>query len=175
MMFPIPEIDETVFETLLINIRKGLGQESKQSKDPFLEVIKRKYPDATHLNSTSISQKIGHFHERLIGSFPGWHHRKNAGVDVFSNDGQYVIEVKNKYNTMNSDSQRSVIEKLATCTKQGKIAILCIINVQDGKVPNFANARANNILVVSGPQMYEMITGRQTAFDEVLKAFEKYI
>jgi hypothetical protein len=169
----IPEISPEKFESFLAEIREAIGKESKEETDPFLEAIIKKYPKAYDYKN-QISQKIGIFHQKTMGEFSDWDSFENGkGVDVFSKDGKTVIEVKNKYNTMNSDSQKSVMEKLQKFVSGGKTAILCIINVKNNKPPKFPNA--GDIQIKSGKEMYKILSGRETFLDDLLATFSKKI
>ena len=169
----IPEIDPEIFESFLAEIRKAIGKESKEESDPFLEALIKKYPNAADFKN-QISQKIGIFHQKTMGAFDGWESIEHGkGVDVFSKDGKTVMEVKNKYNTMNHDSKKSVMEKLQKFVSDGKTAILCIINVKNNKPPKFPEA--GEIRIKSGREMYHILSGRETFFDDLLTTFTEKI
>jgi len=169
----IPEISPEKFESFLAEIREAIGKESKEETDPFLEAIIKKYPRACDYKN-QISQKIGIFHQKTMGEFSEWESFESGkGVDVFSKDGKTVIEVKNKYNTMNSDSQKSVMEKLQKFVSGGKTAILCIINVKNNKPPKFP--KAGDVQIKSGKEMYKILSGRETFLDDLLATFSKKI
>ena len=169
----IPEISPEKFESFLAEIRKAIGKESKEDTDPFLEAIIKKYPSACDFKN-QISQKIGIFHQNIMGGFEGWESIEHGkGVDVFSNDGKTVIEVKNKYNTMNHDSKKSVMEKLQKFVTDGKTAILCIINVKNNKTPKYPEA--GDIQIKSGKEMYKILSGREAFLDDLLATFSEKI
>lgn len=60
----IPEIDSLEFDRLLDEVRESIGKESRADKDPFLEIIEKKYHGR---NLSGVSQKLGYFHQKLIG------------------------------------------------------------------------------------------------------------
>lgn len=169
----IPEINSEKFESFLTEIRNAIGKESKEESDPFLEALIKKYPNAVDYKN-QISQKIGIFHQNIMGAFDGWKSIEHGkGVDVFSEDGNTVIEVKNKYNTMNHDSKKSVMEKLKKFVSDGKTAILCIINVKNNKSPRYPEA--GDIQIKSGKEMYKILSGRETFLDDLLATFSEKI
>lgn len=161
------------FESFLAEIRNAIGKESKEDRDPFLEAIIKKYPHAVDYKN-QISQKIGTFHQKMMGEFSGWKSVAHGkGVDVFSNDGKTVIEVKNKYNTMNHDSKKSVMDKLQKFVSDDKTAILCIVNIKNNKLPRYPEA--GDIQIKSGKEMYKMLSGRETFLDDLLATFSEKI
>lgn len=93
--------------------------------------------------------------------------------DVISSDEQIIVEVKNKYNTMNADSKKSVIDKLSGFIKKGKTSMLCFVNVKNSKNPVLKENQ--EILVKSGKEMYAMVSKRESFWDDLLKAFEELI
>jgi hypothetical protein len=167
----IPEIDSYEFKRLLDEIRDTIGKESRQEKDVFLEIIRKKYPGR---NLSGISQKLGYFHQNLMGSFHGWTSVYNGkGFDLISDDGQTIVEVKNKYNTMNADSKKSVIDKLTAFIEKGKTSILCFVNVKSKKKPELKDNP--EIAVKSGKEMYTILSGRESFWDDLLQTFEELI
>ena len=64
----------------------------------------------------SINNATGNFHQDLLGKVEGW---VNLGVgdaskvDLKRDDGSIFMELKNKYNTMNSDSNDKCYDKLS--------------------------------------------------------------
>lgn len=63
----------------------------------------------------TVQNKIGEFHQNILGSLPGW---ENLGrgkiVDIRNTDRKIVAEIKNKHNTTKGDFQAGVYNKLAT-------------------------------------------------------------
>ncbi|PSV15266.1 hypothetical protein C0W59_11015 [Photobacterium kishitanii] len=60
-------------------------------------------------------QKIGEFHQKILGSVEGWDDLgvgDESKVDLFNSDKNIYIELKNKYNTCNSDALDKVKDKL---------------------------------------------------------------
>lgn len=62
----------------------------------------------------SLQNALGDFHQNILGALHGW---KNAGpggsYDVRNEDKKIIAEVKNKYNTLNSEGLISVYKKLS--------------------------------------------------------------
>lgn len=65
----------------------------------------------------TFEQRIGEFHQLLLGSVDGWHDLgvgDQSQVDLKKEDNSIFIELKNKHNTCNSSSLAKVEEKLIT-------------------------------------------------------------
>jgi len=61
----------------------------------------------------SLSNKIGLFHQKIIGSIHGWKDLETGGiVDVVNHDLHVIAEVKNKYNTVKQSDLVSVYTHL---------------------------------------------------------------
>lgn len=59
--------------------------------------------------------KEGIIGQTIIGNFCGWKdlgHAPGSGLDCLKKDNSIIIEVKNRYNTCNADSKKSVLDKL---------------------------------------------------------------
>ena len=66
-------------------------------------------------NGKSVENKMGEFHQRLLGRVEGWQDLgtgDNSHVDLKNDEGTIYIELKNKYNTINSGSGKTVRENL---------------------------------------------------------------
>jgi hypothetical protein len=63
----------------------------------------------------TFEQKIGEFHQKLLGSVDGWNDLgvgDDSKVDLSNDNGTIFIELKNKFNTCNSDALAKVRDKL---------------------------------------------------------------
>jgi len=70
-------------------------------------------------------QKIGEFHQLILGSVDGWKDLgigDNSKVDLVKEDKSIFIELKNKYNTCNSDALAKVQDKLVKVLKENEMA-----------------------------------------------------
>lgn len=79
--------------------------------------------------------KEGMIAELMISNFIGWSKLK-SGLDVVKKDNSIVMEIKNNYNTCNSNSEKSVIRKLYHYKKSNKDTrlVLGIINPKSEKL-----------------------------------------
>jgi len=85
--------------------------------------------------SRAKSMREGEIAQVLIGNFPGWKDLKigdNSGCDCIKTDNSVIIEIKNKYNTMNSSSRYAVLYKLAKY-KQLNPNTKCILGIVNAK------------------------------------------
>lgn len=131
-------------------------------------------------NDKSLNNKIGEFHQMLLGSVDGWSDLgvgHPLGVDLKNDEETIFIELKNKYNTMNSSSSAKTFEKLGNVIKEypNATAYLGIVidknyNSSDviWRLSNYPKNR--QIRRISGDLLYEMITGEPKALRDTFKA-----
>lgn len=116
----------------------------------------------------SLQMKMGDFHEELAGKFAGYetlHQGHDTGCDVIKKDGTEIWEWKNRDNTMNSGSAKSVIEKLVKVVSSGKKAFLVLVNSVKKKTPRFG--APPQVEVLDGRKAYAYLSGRDTFFDDL--------
>lgn len=154
-------------------------KESKSVEDVFLKSVVVNYNEISHdewkaleaprLTQKGIEMKMGDFHEELMGKFPGYETYPTGhptGVDVGSLDGTILVEVKNRFNTMNSSSAKSVVANLTKHANHGKTAILVEVICPDGKVTRFQ--APENVKVWNGKEAYEFFSGRKTFWNDLI-------
>lgn len=140
--------DDDPFYRILIDYaiaKRGLSMSYEQGKE-FMCLAK------------SISQYQGEFWQKLFGSHDGWTDLKighETKCDLIHNEKKLIIELKNKYNTMNSDSYSKVLDKLQLNSKNGFTAILGIVH--DKKEEGRIQELKNNIKLISGSHLFETI------------------
>ena len=91
----------------------------------------------------------------VIGNFIGWTNLKTghpSGLDCIKNDGSIIIELKNKYNTCNSSSGLTLLDKLAKY-KIPHPATRCIWGIINPK-PSCKNLTTKMIFILG---MYEVV------------------
>jgi hypothetical protein len=183
--YKIPEITPENFYKCCKDIYKVLDEQhtSKTSEDPFLKAVLKgntnmqedtwAKAEKVRLAQKSLEGKMGDFHEELMGKFPGYvtypvgH---STGCDVGSTDGNIVMEIKNRQNTMNSSSAEAVINKLKKNKAEGRDAILVEVNCPNGKVNRFG--APENIKVWNGKTTYAFLSGRESFFDDLLSTLQ---
>ena len=150
-------------------------RESNSKEDMFSKECWMSYHDQNtdqyNFRHRSIQQerawtmKWGDFHQNLMGSFAGWINYKKghvSGCDIGKEDGSCVVEIKNNENTMNSSSKSSVMGKLIKQQKDGKRAILVIVN------GDFSKKIDTGIEIMNGKEFYKEISGREKFMEDLL-------
>lgn len=136
----------------------------------------------------TVNNRVGDFHQRLLGSVDGW---EDLGVghvtevDLRKTDNSIFMELKNKYNTMNSSSQSKCRDKLDNISKEfpeatAYWAYIVSKNGSSGekvweytrKGEKFINER---VKVIWGKKVYEVVTGNPNALEETWNALPQAI
>ena len=114
------------------------------------------------LYEKALSMKMGDFHEELMGKFPNYKTLPighATGCDVSNVNETTFLEVKNRQNTMNSDSGKQVVRKLSNLVEKGRTAVLVYVNTWTKSLPRFGAPKTIHIL--NGQQAYEYLSGRK--------------
>jgi len=107
----------------------------------------------------SISQNLGNFWQKMLGGAPGWRDLTvgdASGCDIVNDEKRIYIEVKNKYNTMNSSSEESTINKLLRQKEKGYSAYVGIVN---DKKQRRGRKTKNGIEWVCGRELFRIVYG----------------
>ena len=137
------------------------------------------------------SNRVGDFHQNLLGRVDGWVNLGRghpSGMDLKKEDDSIWIELKNKYNTMNSSSLRDTrfkCEELSKKYPNAKIYWAYIVSsnyesfditwkYKDNK-ENVEHKVNNNIRNIAGNKVYTLVTGDETAFKQLFDALPKAI
>ncbi len=116
--------------------------------------------------------KIGYFHENIASSIKNYskiiqkERTKNNKIphcDIINHELNEIFEIKNKENTLNSDSRRSVFEKLKSYSSQNIKSYLVYINKWSKKSKN-----NDKVVILSGKEFYNKIANRNTFYDDLL-------
>lgn len=181
--YTIPEIAFNPFLELLQPIYKRMDvtTESKSEEDPLFRMVfqaSQGMSDEDYekfLKQIQMTKRLqmamGDFHQHLMGLFDGWDDYKQGHetkCDIGKKDGTLVCEVKNNINTMNSDSLRSVNQKLQKQKELGKEVRVIIVN---GNIPR---KEKEGITWMSGRDFYEEQSGRDN-FMQSLQATMRHI
>jgi len=124
----------------------------------------------------SIEQKMGEFHQRILGGVEGW---VDLGigheVDLMKEDKTVYLEIKNKYNTCSSDALKGVRGKLENITRENHEAIgywaYIISNTversgEDIWIKKDFN-RINAVRKIWGERVYALVTGQEDALEQI--------
>ena len=143
-------------------------------------------------NDKKINNKIGEFHQELLGYVEGWIDLGTGDkteIDLKNEEETIFIELKNKYNTMNSSSKKTCREKLEKIIENKPNATAYwayVINKNykseecvweytrkiNGEKTKIVDERIRRI---SGDKLYELITGDKDALEKVFIAIPKAI
>ncbi len=124
----------------------------------------------------TINNRIGDFHQKLLGGVDGW---TDLGVgddtklDLKKDDDTIFLELKNKFNTVNSDSLSKVREKLETNLKNfpnsvNYWAFIVHKNGTSGE-SDWIHRKENNLNIrkIWGDDIYTMITNQKGSLEKV--------
>jgi DNA (cytosine-5)-methyltransferase 1 len=135
------------------------------------------------LQESKITQQIGKLHEYIMANLKGYMFCKDCKgekipADIMKKDKTIFIELKNKHNTMNSGSRKSVIKNLIEIKKRFPDAtvVLGIINPKNGdgcckKIPNDEKIE---IYEYSGKKLSELVYGNENLFEDLETEIHKY-
>ena len=119
--------------------------------------------------------KIGDFHQKLLGGVSGWTDLgmgDETKVDLKKDDNTIFIELKNKHNTVNSDSLKSIRGKLERITEKysNSTAYWAYIIEKNGTSGesewNYLGDNNPKIRKIWGSKLYELITGKYDALEK---------
>jgi len=124
----------------------------------------------------SVEQKMGEFHQEILGGVDGWTDLKiGKVVDLVNEDKTAYLEVKNKYNTTNGKSLNKLRESLEEITKENHNAnaywayIIANTVKKSGEeiwVKKGYN-KIDSVKKIWGEKVYEMITGDALALEKI--------
>lgn len=101
----------------------------------------------------------GDISQIIIGNFIGWEDLgvgHPSGLDCRKKDNSIIMEIKNKYNTCNSGSQKVILEKLSLYKKENPDT-RCIWGVVNPK----ANCIKNKEIIIYNNEEIEKIQGKE--------------
>ena len=123
--------------------------------------------------------RIGDFHQKLLGGVKGWVDLgvgDESKVDLKKEDNSIFIELKNKHNTVNSDSLNSVRQKLEKITKDfpNSIAYWAYVIEKNGTSGEsewiYLGDNNPKLKKIWGSKLYELITGKPDALEKTWTA-----
>ncbi len=135
----------------------------------------------------TLNNKIGEFHQMLLGGVKGWSDLgvgHDSEVDLAKDDLSVFIELKNKYNTMNSSATEKCRDKLMAIleTHSSAKAYWCYI------VPSSPTSGESqwtydrgkklyhrNLYKAWGDKVYEIVTGRSGNLIKTWKALNSIL
>ncbi|MFP3155080.1 Eco47II family restriction endonuclease [Lachnospiraceae bacterium ZAX-1] len=126
----------------------------------------------------SISNAIGLFHQKILGSIDGFVETPTLPCDVKKCDDTMFVEVKNKHNTMNVRSAAGVYEELEGLAKSNPKAMCYLVEIISKKSSDEVWQQTINekkmehprIHKISADKFYELATGDKDAFKQLCEA-----
>lgn len=142
-----------------------------------------------------ISNRIGELHEYLLSNAPNFekHHSGNENkgnvnkddgnkfmyVDLVDKNKSVFIELKNKYNTMNSSSKFAILTKLKIIKKYYPES-LCCVGIINGKKTLYQDG--NHIKIIcknpliyeySGTELFNLIYGTSSYYEDLYEIIDE--
>lgn len=132
----------------------------------------------------TIQNAVGTFHQKLLGSMPGWQDMNvGGGLDVRSASARVIAEVKNKHNTMNSSSAEATYDKLSNWLRYRDKDFTAYVVKIVPKSPDRFNrpwthsaklaALRENIREIDGYSFYAMTTGDPDALSKIYEKLRR--
>jgi len=186
-------VSDTKFEELVAEVYKSYiasigakvtlkGLESK-TIDPFeFAIVSYAYKDnlgiwlRNEFNrqiQKTLTNALGAFHQKLLGSAPNWESLQSnkTEVDLLGNtdEGRIYAEIKNKHNTMNSSSAKTVFAKLKRTVDEFGASKAYLVQILPKKGTSYdtvwkykpKDGIANSderIRLISGDRFYALVT-----------------
>ena len=119
----------------------------------------------------SRQNEIGLFNQYILGACDGWESSKR-GIDLYNKKRNIYLELKNRYNTMNSSSRTHICKKLQ---QQSQNATCYLGHVIPKKNSFTKYNKQYNITEICGDYLFKLITGSPTAKNELESAVKDYM
>lgn len=123
-----------------------------------------------------LNNAIGEFHQIILGSCKGWVDLgvgDDSHLDLMKQDTTIYAEVKNKYNTMNSNSKKTVFDNLKLKSEQNASAQVYLVEIirktkkPYNKIWNYKKNENERIRRISGDVFYQIVTNEPMALQEL--------
>ncbi|WP_298617369.1 Eco47II family restriction endonuclease [uncultured Thermosynechococcus sp.] len=130
----------------------------------------------------SNNNQIGYFHQNIFRYIQGWEVPK-SGYDIVNHEKSYYAEIKNKFNTMNSNAKENIFRKMEKTIESDSRAICFLVEViskESKQVPwsvKIGSELITNerIKIISIDQFYGIATGQKNAFAKLCKKLPQII
>lgn len=193
--------EEIVLETLNVAakaISKSTKNFDKNVIDPFLalfEIAGFEIDSSVWLKNEKIRQAqktlsnhIGMFHQKLLGSFKGWQSLPTGEIiDVICHEKKIIAEIKNKYHTVKGGDKSDLYDKLDDLVMQKKqeykdytayyveIIPKKPIRYNAPFTPSISKkgikcAINEKIRIIDGYSFYALVTGVDNALEQIFNA-----
>lgn len=135
----------------------------------------------------TLSNKVGMFHQTLLGSVDGWEDLGvGKGVDLVNHEKKIIAEVKNKHNTLKGSSQVDLYDELQSLVMRNGHSYKDYTSYYVEVIPKTASRfnipftpsdkktsskRSPNELIrrIDGASFYALVTGVEDALEQVFR------
>ena len=149
-------------------------------QDPFEKLLTKdienmsdkEYDEFTYMKDRQKSRQndIGLFKQHILGACYGWT-SSNIGVDLVNEKLSIIIEIKNKFNTLNSSSREHTLKKLHNLSYKYK----CYLGHIIPKTISYTKKNSKyNVTEICGEHLYELITGSKNSEKELIESVKYY-
>lgn len=165
--------------SLLFNIALLSGTAASWKKSEIIRQVEK-----------GLTNAIGNFHQEIIAHVPGWRDPSNKqDFDLINDDKKIVVEMKNKYNTLNAEGQKNCFNKLSSAVsnknssfyqyqaycvnivpRQGRKGIVPFV-VKDNSTDRHLSD--DRVAVVDGETFYTLATGETHALHNLFCVLPK--
>ncbi|QLH07681.1 Eco47II family restriction endonuclease [Nitrosopumilus ureiphilus] len=169
------------------------GNSERNGIDPFKTVFDMynkdmsfaswKKAEEVRQNDKTVNNKVGEFHQKLLGSVDGWRDLQTGDVADICNDAETIfVELKNRWNTVKGSNMIDMwkdLHDIVTNSHRGSTAYWGFINAKNGSSGESAwtiqGKTHPNVKKIWGKSIYKMITGKDAALEEVWAALPKVL
>lgn len=131
----------------------------------------------------SINNAIGTFHEEILGGISGYEMGTKSNYDIKSNDDLLFADIKNKHNTMNSGSSKTLFDNLSKFAEENPKAkcywVQILAKSSFEKIWELTHKKEKysheRVFVISGDIFYYKLSGEKKALFNLYKALPKAI
>ncbi|WNC33763.1 MULTISPECIES: Eco47II family restriction endonuclease [unclassified Thermosynechococcus] len=130
----------------------------------------------------SNNNHIGYFHQNIFRYIQDWEVLE-SGYDIVNRKKSYYAEIKNKFNTMNSNAKENIFRKMQQTIDSDSKAICFLIEVISKESKNLPWSvkiddkvvKNERIRIISIDKFYEIATGDKDAFAKLCKHLPQII
>lgn len=134
-------------------------------------------------NDKTVNNKVGEFHQKILGSIAGWKDLQTGDVADICNDSKTIfVELKNRWNTVKGSNMIDMWNHLNDIVENkhhGSTAYWGFINAKDGSsgegiwtIQKKSNPKVKKIW---GKNVYKMVTGDVDSLEKVWNALPKVL
>jgi len=132
----------------------------------------------------SVEQKMGEFHQRILGGVKGWTDLKvGQGIDLINDKKTVLIEIKNKYNTCSDSALKDVRRKLEDLTSRNHLTtaywayVIADSKEKSGEAIWIKKGfnKIDSVKRVWGERVYEIVTGDPDALQKIYTSLPEVI